>query len=303
MLCLTFPAGSIPRLWEIRHLMEEMKASADPAVMYGTHYFLTHLMPDSIARSLIHFVHRNSSLFISNLQGPTTSLTIGSHRLHHLFYFPSTPSNISISINVLSYESKLDVSLMTSSILIPSAKKLSKLLHKHINLLTSLLSNRRVSAESRSKKRPHHVIIEAPVGSGKTPLPVLIPDVVSPADIHIPSSVSTTSGLTNSRVSTPASVMKATIPELMDRLHQVQQELNLLNESLEHYESEDETMIRSIHSRIEDLKDEFSDLMKQLRRRKSVADYGISCHHPNIVVDVEVIVLFLSELSSIDATL
>ena len=27
--------GAIPRLWEVRHLMEELKTSADTAVMYG----------------------------------------------------------------------------------------------------------------------------------------------------------------------------------------------------------------------------------------------------------------------------
>ncbi len=34
-LNLFITLGAIPRLWEVRHLMEELKTSADTAVMYG----------------------------------------------------------------------------------------------------------------------------------------------------------------------------------------------------------------------------------------------------------------------------
>lgn len=276
--------GSIPRLWEIRHLMEEMKASADPAVMYGAHYFLNLLMPSCVSRWILNAIHRNSSLYVSNLQGPTASLAVGSHRLQQLFYWPSTPPDIGVSINMTSYQTKLLVSISTTSILIPSAKKLSKLLHKHVNLLADLLSKRRVPGESRSKKRPHHVIIEAPVGSGRL-IPQHDPD-------HLSTSVSASSNLTTSRKSISATsvasgpdaaaLANASVGELTDRLHAVQEELNDLSESLESGILYDENG-DSLNSRMEDLKDEFSDLMKNLRRRKSIADYG-----PNIIINLEV---------------
>jgi len=289
--------GSIPRLWEIRHLMEELKASADPAVMYGAQYFLHNLLPSSLGRFFLNIIHRNSSLLVSNLQGPSTKLTIGTHRLHKMFYFMSPPSDIPITINVLSYHSKILLSVSTTSILVPSAKSLCKLIHQHIDLMADLLSKRRIPGEVRAKKRPHHVIIEAPVGSGRAYSPVMDYGTVSPTQREkymmtttlSPSSsslmmttttataVGTVAGAT--AVSYPASWTTA---DLTDRLHSVQMELNRLNEILEE-DTHDPRSRETLVLHLEDLKEEFSDLMKHLRRRKSIADYG-----PNIVINLEV---------------
>lgn len=278
--------------------MEELKASADPAVMFGAHYFLSNLLPASLSRLLLQVMHRNSSLFVSNLQGCSTSLSVGSHRLHQIFYWPSPPPDVSISINMMSYQTKLLLSISTTSILIPCARTLSKLLHKHVNQLADLLSKRRVPGEVRAKKRPHHVIIEAPVGSGRGRLPTMMPvetttgggeHMATAAAAVVSVSASTSSGLAGfTRSSRAASVASpaASLSEMTDRLHAIQHELNDLNDAIESGILYDENG-DSLSSRLEDLKDEFSVLMKSCRRRKSIADYGANAG-PNIVINLEV---------------
>lgn len=281
--------GSIPRLWEIRHLMEELKASADPAVMYGAHYFLFNLLPNCISKLILNTIHRNSSICVSNLQGPSIDLTIGTHKLHKIFYWMSPPSSIPITFNVTSYNQHLYISISSTSLLIPCAKSIGKLFKKHINLLANLLSKRRVPGEVRAKKRPHHVIIEAPIGSGKGVAAYVTSttgktspggttyQVTSPTSVPSRKESIVTSPTSSIHLSPSKSHISwtsgASMSELSERLHMIQMELNSINEILESNIICDR---ETYESRLIDLKDEFSNLMKQIRRRKSLADAGTS---------------------------
>lgn len=298
--------------------MEELKASADPAVMYGAHYFLFNLLPNCISKFILNTIHRNSSVCVSNLQGPSIDLTIGTHKLNKIFYWMSTPSSIPITFNVTSYNQHLYIAISTTAILLPCAKSLGKLFKKHINLLANLLSKRRVPGEVRAKKRPHHVIIEAPIGSGKgvaayvtsttgksspTSSSVNYPSAspttgasrkeslvsptgssslnLSPSKAHI----SPYSCLATSNWSTGASMS-----ELSERLHMIQMELNSINELLESNLISERD---SYENRLFELKNEFSNLMKQIRRRKSLADAGTS-----ILINISDVSLIYSSMNN-----
>ncbi|GIY53608.1 WS_DGAT_C domain-containing protein [Caerostris darwini] len=50
--------GAIPRLWEVRRRMEELKTSPDTLVMYGAVYCLLQLLPESVAQWLLKTVIR-----------------------------------------------------------------------------------------------------------------------------------------------------------------------------------------------------------------------------------------------------
>ncbi|XP_054159859.1 uncharacterized protein LOC128958068 [Oppia nitens] len=228
--------GAIPRLWEVRHLMEELKTSADTAVMYGAHYLFSRLLPLSIYRFLVNIVNRNSSLYVSNISGPDTNLSIGSYRLNKVLYFMSAPSYCSLVFNVFSFNGKLYVSISSTSQLIPSAKRLAKLFKAQLNRLSGLLSRRRVPGESR-RRRKSHIPYE------------------SPLYINNPS---------------PDGVI-----DLTNKLHEVQYELHKLSEQ---FSSGEPTFIK----RYEELKDEFTGLLFEMRRRKSIADKGT-----NILINIE----------------
>ncbi|RWS27944.1 putative diacylglycerol O-acyltransferase-like protein, partial [Leptotrombidium deliense] len=241
--------GVIPRLWEIRHLMEELKTSADPAVMFGVHYFLHSLLPTSISRCFINLIHRNSSVCLSNLQGPEQQLTIGSHRLRKIHYWMSPPPNIPVLFNVITYNHKIHISVSTTSQIITCGKSLTKYFKDQIDQLAYLLSRRRVPGEVRHRKRAaEHIAIDKPLSEAN------VNNAVSAA--------------------TPSAQV-----DLSVKLTAVQQELFKLTEELDAYPEQR----KEISARLDELKEEFSILMKEIRRRKSIAEYGLN----NVMINID----------------
>lgn len=290
--------------------MEELKASADPAVMYGVHYFLYNLLPNCVSNFILNMIYRNSSICVSNLQGPSIDITVGSHKLNKIFYWMSPPPSVPITFNVTSYNQHLYIAISTTSILLPCAKTIGKLFKKHINLLADLLSKRRVPGEVRAKKRPHHVIIEAPIGSGKGvaaymtattgrtspggtmyPGPVSTSPMTSRKQSIVISPSSSIAQLSPSRSIAASWIASASISELNERLHLIQMELNSINELLDCDSLGDR---ETYEMRRIDLKDEFSNLMKQIRRRKSLADAGTS-----ILINISDVSIFLVAFASL----
>lgn len=250
--------GAIPRLWEVRHLMEELKTSADTAVMYGAHYLFNRLLPRPLYRALLNLVNRNSSIYVSNIQGPETELSIGSHRLVKAYYFLSPPSYCSIVFNIFTMHEKLYLSISTQSQLISNARALSKLFRAQIDLLHVLLSRRRVPGESKRAKRAMFLGPEAANHLQAAHARKYMPDHMTGI---LPNDSTSANG----------------VRDLSDKLHDVQDELNRLSEAYDMGEP-------GVAQRYEELKDEFTSLLFEMRRRKSIADYG----HGNILINIEV---------------
>lgn len=235
--------------------MEELKTSADTAVMYGSHYLLNRLLPRALYRFLVNLVNRNSSIYMSNMQGPETGLSIGSHRVAKVHYFLSPPSYCSIVYNIFTYNDKLYLSIMSRSKLIPSAKALTRQFRGQIELLHQLLSRRRVPGESKRARRP--VLFTEP-STGQ-----YYRHQISAGQIE--------------QQQAAASAAMATVPvDLSGKLHQIQDELNRLSTAYDMGEP-------GVAQRYEQLKEEFTALLFEMRRRKSIADYG-----NNIVINIEV---------------
>lgn len=67
--------GLVPRLWEIRSTMDELRNSADPWVMLGLMKLLHLLVPTSCYQWIINqLTLRNSSILLSNVRGPRASV-------------------------------------------------------------------------------------------------------------------------------------------------------------------------------------------------------------------------------------
>ena len=138
--------------------MEELKTSANSAVMFGVHYFLHSLLPMKMARYVIDLIHRNSSVCLSNLEGPNQEITIGTHRLRKLVYCMSPPSNIPVVFNIISYNDRIFATISTTSYLLPCAKSLAKNFKFQLNQLFDLLSKRRVPGDVKHKKRTQSLV-------------------------------------------------------------------------------------------------------------------------------------------------
>ena len=56
LVLTSVPSGieaAIPRLWSTRHRLDELKASADPVVVYGTTAVIMNILPHSLATSVL----------------------------------------------------------------------------------------------------------------------------------------------------------------------------------------------------------------------------------------------------------
>ncbi len=116
----------------------------------------------------MNLINRNSSLYVSNIAGPETNLSIGSYRLNKVIYFLSPPSYCSIVFNMITFNGKLYISILSTSQLIPSAKSLAKMFKIQFNRLSTLLSRRRVPGESRRRKKSY-IPIDAPLYTKASP--------------------------------------------------------------------------------------------------------------------------------------
>lgn len=305
--------------------MEELKTSADTAVMYGAHYLFSKLLPRPLYRYLINLVNRNSSLYLSNIQGPTPGpLSIGSHRLRKAFYFLSPPSYCAITYNVLSLNDRLYLSISSKAKLLPNARELSKHFGQQVELLAQLLARRRVPGESKRARAQicaRHPPQQGLAVAGGHPSPAdgqalsmhqyydqgayypqldhhhphpmphpharsLLPDLVRntplppppPAARHIHLSPVGEDGSHHQLIIDHGLYEGA---NLSDKLHEIQDELNRLSQAYEMHEP-------GVVAHYELLKSQFTSLLHEMRRRKSIADYG-----QGILINIEVRFLFL----------
>lgn len=244
--------------------MEELKTSADTAVMYGAHYLLSRFLPTSLYRLLMNLVNRNSSIYMANMIGPETSLSIGSHRLNNIHYFISPPSYCSIVYNIFTYDNKLYISIVTSSKLITNAKELMRQFRLQIDTLHELLHKRRIPGESKRHKRPIFFTEDQLAREIAPADPAAVsPQTLSPQQ-QLFESQSPTSSFSHQM--TNLSDEQISI-DLSNKLHNIQDELNQLSGD---YELGNPAVVE----RYEELKEKFSNILYELRRRKSLADFG-----------------------------
>ncbi|KAK8378852.1 hypothetical protein O3P69_009522 [Scylla paramamosain] len=74
--------AAIPRLWEVRSRVDDMKASAEAVVAYGLVWWACKLLPTPLTRSLLRHLYRRCSVQYSSLPGPTSPLLLGGYTCH-----------------------------------------------------------------------------------------------------------------------------------------------------------------------------------------------------------------------------
>lgn len=264
--------------------MEELKTSADTAVMYGAHYLFDRLLPRPLYRFMVNLVNRNSSIYVSNIQGPEMNLSIGSHRLMKAYYLLTPPSYCSIGFNIFTFHDKLYIAISSRSKLINDARALGRLLRSQIDLLHVLLARRRVPGESKRAKRAMYLgtaaadqLQAAHIGLYQSMAGVV---VSRPMTIHSQTldmeQPSPSSQQQQQQTSPQIGNTPTRSVDLSAKLHSIQDELNQLSEA---YDMGDP----DVAARYEELKQEFTRVLYEMRRRKSIADYG-----QNIMINIEV---------------
>ncbi|XP_076350395.1 putative diacylglycerol O-acyltransferase tgs1 isoform X2 [Tachypleus tridentatus] len=234
--------GAIPRLWEVRHLMEDLKTSADSVVMYGAVHYLFNLLPYALASWLFRVIHRKATLIYSNLPGPDDAVFLGSHRLKKITFWMNSSVEVPVSISVFSYGGSINLSVAADKMVIPNPKVIVREFNAQINHLSRLLSKRRIPGEHRRR-----------------------------------------SSFTAER--RREEILKPPLQQIEQKLHDVQDELREITLRMEEASNPDYspsefrqlTASREyLSTKVEELKEEFSELLMELRRRKSLADGRVS---------------------------
>ncbi|XP_064106602.1 uncharacterized protein LOC135215622 isoform X2 [Macrobrachium nipponense] len=144
--------ASIPRLWEVRSRVDDMKASADPVVSYGLVWLAYRFLPMSWARRLLERLHHRMSLQYSSLPGPTSSLLLGGYTVKHIYNVSPVRDPTPVSVTVLTYADQVHVSVAARRSL-PSAVVITKnILAEFENQclqMSELLAHRRIPGEQR----------------------------------------------------------------------------------------------------------------------------------------------------------
>ncbi|XP_066967212.1 uncharacterized protein [Macrobrachium rosenbergii] len=260
--------ASIPRLWEVRSRVDDMKASADPVVSYGLVWLAYRILPMSWARRLLERLHRRMSLQYSSLPGPTSSLLLGGYTVKHIYNVSPVRDPTPVSVTVLTYADQVHVSVAARRSL-PSAVVITKnILAEFENQclqMSELLAHRRIPGEQRRGL------------------------VFSLSELNNPQPIS---DLQKKLSRVQAELQKVTQQyeaEVRDMLSQSQENDTEIPEGEEVASgvSSDAALIggasygrahsakrQELATKVQSLKDEFTDLLTEIRRRKSITEGG-----------------------------
>jgi hypothetical protein len=144
--------GAIPRLWEFRHRMEEVKNSADPPIMYGLTSILLYIFPECIAHRILSTIYNHSTCVISNLMGPTLEQTFASRRIKDIIYWMPPRDEVALSISFITYGSQVRMAVLCDSNLVPKPEIMTKEFIQQVGETTPVcLLGRWASANIRTR--------------------------------------------------------------------------------------------------------------------------------------------------------
>ncbi|XP_075728640.1 putative diacylglycerol O-acyltransferase Mb3761c [Rhipicephalus microplus] len=264
--------GAIPRLWEVRQAMDELKNSPDPVVLYGAANILFTLLPCRLAHWFMGMWHRKPSAVFCNVPGPEEPVVLGMTRVKSAVAWAGWTPEVPLAVTITSYAGAFNVAVSSQMDIVPDPDEIIREFANQLDHLSDLLSRRRIPGEHRRRssytaerrnqeiarpplhelqqklqsvqdelQRVRHALDELRVRSIATPASG---DGVAPFGDLPPASEPEEGPLAAQPPCSPAPPV--TTPEEEER--------------------------ERLEARLGELQEEFSELLIGLRRRKSVAD-------------------------------
>ncbi|KAG8181604.1 hypothetical protein JTE90_017724 [Oedothorax gibbosus] len=228
--------GAIPGLWAVKRRMSELKGSCDPVVMYSMIHYLMILMPSCLCRWLVRSVLRCATLRFCSLPGPERTVTLASSKLKAVTFWMDAHPDVPVAFCVFSYAGCFYVGVSADSGTIASPKVLIKGFARHLDRMYGIVSKRKIPGQERRR-----------------------------------------SSFTVER--RREEIFKPSVKEINCRLHAVQDELHEISRKLEvtrmpGYSHPAEyppvaSYQNALHLRAEELKEEFVELITELRKRRT----------------------------------
>ncbi|XP_071942650.1 probable diacyglycerol O-acyltransferase tgs1 isoform X2 [Antedon mediterranea] len=143
--------GTIPRLWELKHQMLEVKNSGDPMVIYNVMKVIRVLFPQFISKGVLASLYNRSFCTIANLPGSETKLSLGGFKIQSIVYWMPTRDKVVMSFSAITYADELRVGLLVDKAAVPDPQIILCELKKQFAVITDILQYRRIPGEKRPR--------------------------------------------------------------------------------------------------------------------------------------------------------
>ena len=104
--------GAIPRLWDTKRTMDELKLSAEHVVFYGMTKAVMTTFPESIAHSILSSFFGRSSCNLSNLHLGDDILSIGGNQIKMILFWMSPVDSVPVNVSILTYADQMRIAIV-----------------------------------------------------------------------------------------------------------------------------------------------------------------------------------------------
>jgi diacylglycerol O-acyltransferase len=116
-------ASPLESLYEVRHRMEELKRSYEPAVTLGLFGALGHA-PQVAQDRLFDLLLSRASAVMTNVPGPRQPLFLGGAPMRQLMFWVPQSGNIGMGVSILSFNGQVHFGLITDAALVPDPEQI-----------------------------------------------------------------------------------------------------------------------------------------------------------------------------------
>ncbi|KAL5010311.1 hypothetical protein ScPMuIL_012616 [Solemya velum] len=144
--------GSIPRLWQMKQTMENLQTSALHSVKRGALLLTQCILPECLSAKLWGMIYSKSTVLISNLPGPETSLYLASKKMKALMFWMPPIHQMAVAISFFTYGDQIRMAVVSDRSVMPNPELLTKDFIFQMDQLSELLANRRIPGEHLAKR-------------------------------------------------------------------------------------------------------------------------------------------------------
>ena len=119
--------GAIPRLWDIKQRMDELKNSAEPVILYCSHWVLYHCLPSRLYKRIWTTILDKATLVVSNLPGPEAEMTFASREVKSMLYMvPAWGERVGLSVSFFTYADQVRMAVCADKAVLPNPSCLTE---------------------------------------------------------------------------------------------------------------------------------------------------------------------------------
>lgn len=127
--------GSIPQLWETKHLMEILKCSSDVISLNAALHVTSTILPELLSKKIWSTVYNKCTCMIANLPGPESILSFGSKEIKSIVYWLPAVDQMALSISFFTYADQVRMSVIADRSVLPNPELITRDFNFQVRLI------------------------------------------------------------------------------------------------------------------------------------------------------------------------